>query len=260
VLEPLMQRHRARGLSLIELLVGTAIGLLVAAAAGSVVGTPLESGSTALVFDNASGAVVGRCEGLSATTRTLDLSNADLAVCASGHWLLVAGMVRFTAAALPAPTAGAAPAAAVTIALGDGSYPLAPTCFSEAQKTVRYVADGSLHLDAVAVAATPASAGLAMWDDTGERFVAWHCVVTPRADGRWSGRVTVVASGWTIGSGGGDRRVCRYAGGNGDAIDANIAHPGEYANVDRALVAQNFLVVPGGESCPRDPPTEQHQP
>jgi hypothetical protein len=46
----------------------------------------------------------------------------------------------------------------------------------------------------------------------------------------------------------------------GGAIDANIAHPGEYADVDRALVAQNFLVVPGGESCPRDPPTEQHQP
>jgi hypothetical protein len=68
-----------------------------------------------------------------------------------------------------------------------------------------------------------------------------------------------VASGWTIGDGGGDRRVCRYVGA-ADAIDANIAHPGEFADVDRALVAQIFLIVPGGESCPRDPPTEQHQP
>jgi len=54
----------------------------------------------------------------------------------------------------------------------------------------------------------------------------------PTAAGR--GRASVVASGWTIGAGGGDRRVRRYAG---DVIDANIAHPGEYAT-----------------------PTEQHQP
>jgi hypothetical protein len=70
----------------------------------------------------------------------------------------------------------------------------------------------------------------------------------------------VVANGSTIGSGVGDRRVCRYLGTGAGAIDANIAHPGEYADVDRALVAQNFLVVPGGESWPRVPPTEQHQP
>jgi hypothetical protein len=97
-------------------------------------------------------------------------------------------------------------------------------------------------------------------DDSGERFVAWHCIVTPRADGRWSGRASVVASGRTLGSGSADRRVCRYLGAGGDAIDANIAHPGESADIDRALVAQNFLIVPGGESCPRVPPTEQHQP
>ena len=151
----------------------------------------------------------------------------------------------------------ATPLAAQTITLGGGIYPAAPACFSKAQKTIRYGADGSLHLDAVAVDPNPAAAGLAAWDDIGERFIAWHCVVTPRADGHWPGRVTVVTSDWTIGSGG-DRRVCRY--GSVGAIDANIAHPGEYADVDRALVAQNFLVVPGGESCPRDPPTEQHQP
>jgi Tfp pilus assembly protein PilV len=220
---------------------------------------PLESGTLALVFDNASGAIVGRCDGLAGSIRTRDLSLADLAACASGHWLLVAGTVRFAAAA-SLGVSTAAPAATVAIALGDGSYPAPATCFSAAQKTVRYVAAGSLHLDAVGADATPASAGLAAWDDTGERFVAWHCVVVPRADGRWSGRATVVAGGWTIGTGGNDRRVCRYAGGNGDAIDANIAHPGEYANIDRALVAQNFLVVPGSESCPRDPATEQHQP
>ena len=83
--------------------------------------------------------------------------------------------------------------------------------------------------------------------------------MTPRADGRWSGRAPVVASGWTIGVGADDRRVCRYVH-SGEPIDANIAPAGEYANVDRALVAENFLIVRGSESCPHDPATEQHQP
>ena len=134
-------------------------------------------------------------------------------------------------------------------------------CFSEAEaRQSATFADGSLHLDAVAVDATPAAAGVAAWDETGERFIAWHCVVTPRADGRWSGardgrRQRLDHRQRRRRS---PRLPLRRLG--GDAIDANIAHPGEYADVDRALVAQNFLIVPGGESCPRDPPTEQHQP
>jgi hypothetical protein len=217
---------------------------------------PDERAVTALIFDNASGAIVGRCDGIAATTATRDLSTANLAACAVGRWLLVAGTLRFSAPAAPTESP---PAAAMAIALDDGDYAAAPTFFSEAQKTVRYVAAGSLHLDGVAVAATPSSAGLPDWGDTGERFVAWHCLVTPRADGRWSDRASVVASGWTIGTSGAGRRVCRYVH-SGDAIDANIAHPGDYANVDRALVGQNFLIVRGDESCPHDPATEQHQP
>jgi Tfp pilus assembly protein PilV len=218
---------------------------------------PNESGTVALVFDNASGAIVGHCTGIAIATTTRDLAAADLTGCATGRWLLVAGTVRFTSTAA---SGGALPITGLAIALNDGSYPAAPLCFSEARKTVRYVASGSLHLDAVAIDATAASAGLAAWDDSGDRFVAWHCIVAPRADDRWSGRATVVAAGWTIGTGGADRRVCRYVHGGADAIDANIAHPGEYANVGGALVAQNFLVVRGNESCPRDPPTEPHQP
>ncbi|HEY4958868.1 MAG TPA: hypothetical protein VII31_13730, partial [Caldimonas sp.] len=179
---------------------------------------PDERGTTAVIFDNASGAIVGRCDAIAATTATRDLSAADLAACNAGRWLLVAGTVRFAAAALAAASDGT-PHAALAIELGDGRYPTPPTCFSEARKTVRYVAAGSLHLDAVAVTATPASAGLPDWDDSGDRFIAWHCVVTPRADGRWSGRAHVVASGWTIGVGADDRRVCRYVH-SGERIDA----------------------------------------
>ena len=62
----------------------------------------------------------------------------------------------------------------------------------------------------------------------------------------------MVSSGWTIGSGSGDHRVCRYAAdadGSG-AIDANIEHPSDYVDVAGPLLAQNFLVVRGDQSCP----------
>ena len=106
------------------------------------------------------------------------------------------------------------------------------------------------------VDALPASLGLASWQDTGDRFVAWHCLVTPRADGRWSGRADLVGSGWAIGTGSGERRVCRYAsdGDGSGAIDANIEHPRDYLDVSEALPMQNFLVVRGSEGCPSAPP------
>ena len=221
---------------------------------------PIEDGATALVFDNASGDIVGRCDGIDRSTRTRDLSAADLAGCATGRWLLVSGTVRFTSATPPvASQANEVPlATTLALVLGPGIHAAPPTCFSAAQKTVRYTVAGSLRFGDVAVDATPASQGVAQWDDTGARFVAWHCVVQPRADGRWSGRATLIAGGWTIGADGDSRRVCRFVGG-GDAIDANIAHPADYRDVGRALVAQNFLVVRGSERCPPEA-TTQHQP
>jgi Tfp pilus assembly protein PilV len=221
---------------------------------------PIEDGTTALVFDNASGDVVGRCDGVDRSTRTRDLSAADLEGCATGRWLLVSGTVRFTSATPPVPSQAneVPPATTLAVALGPGIYAAPPTCFSAAQKTVRYIVGSSLRFADVAVDATPASQGVERWDDAGARFLAWHCVVQPRADGRWSGRATLVAADWAIGAGGDSRRVCRFVGG-GDAIDANIAHPADYRDVGSALVAQNFLVVRGSERCPPEA-TVQHQP
>ena len=119
-------------------------------------------------------------------------------------------------------------------------------------KTVRYSAGGSLRIEAVPLDAVPASLGLVSWLDTGDRHLAYRCVVTPRADGRWSGRSALLPAGWTIGSGSGDRRVCRYVAdsdGSG-AIDANIEHPLDYVDVAGSLLAQNFLVVRGDQACP----------
>jgi len=223
---------------------------------------PSERGPIALVFDDRSGAIVGRCDGLAATLATRDLSAAALSGCAAGRWLLVAGTIRFASTTASAPASAREPPlpTAVAITLRDGDYPAPAACFSEARKTVRYLVDGSLHLDDVAADATAASAGLAAWAETGDRFLAWHCIVTPRADGRWSGRVALLPDGWTIGAGSNERRVCRYLPRSADAIDANIASSGEDVDVAAALLGRNFLVVGGSERCPSEPRTEPYPP
>jgi hypothetical protein len=119
-------------------------------------------------------------------------------------------------------------------------------------KTVRFTSGGSLKIEAVPLDALPSSLGLAAWVETGDRHVVYRCIVTPRGDGRWSGRSLVVPSGWALGGGSADRRVCRYvadADGSG-TIDANIEHPADYVDVAGSLLAQNFLVVRGDQACP----------
>jgi Tfp pilus assembly protein PilV len=231
------------------------------------------AGSTAIVFDDATGNAVSRCTGVALTTATRDLTTSDLSSCSAGAWLVLSGTIRFTSAVPPLPSQASEtpPTLAVALALTGGSYTAAPDCNTEAMKTVRYTAGGSLRIDAVPIDALPASLGLSSWNDTGDRFVSYRCLVTPRADGRWSGRSTIVAAGWTIGTGSADRRVCRYAAdrdGSG-AIDANIEHPADYAGVAGTLQGQNFIVVRGDQNCPGAPDasllaaatgTVQHQP
>ncbi len=231
------------------------------------------SGSTALLFDDVTGSVVSRCTGIAATIATRDLAAGDLAACSTGAWFLLSGTIRFTSAVPPLPSQASEtpPALALALALSGGTYAAAPDCSAEAMKTVRYAAAGSLRIEAVPIDALPASLGLSSWSDTGDRFVAYRCVVVPRADGRWSGRSTLVATGWTIGTASADRRVCRYAAdrdGSG-TIDANIEHPASYAGVATALQGQNFIVVRGDQNCPAatdsgllaaNSGTVQHQP
>jgi len=165
--------------------------------------------------------------------------------------------VRFTSASPPDPAQAAEPAlsTAIALALTGGTYPHAPICASEAMKTVSYLAAASLHIEAVPLAALPASVGASTWADTGDRHLAYQCVVYPLASGQWSGRATLVPTGWAIGTSTADRRVCRFSAdldGSG-AVDANLEHPPSYAAVDAALAQQNFLVVKGSEACPVRP-------
>lgn len=221
---------------------------------GSSAFKPVRAGSTALVFDNTSGRVTGRCSGIAPNTPTAALSTADLNSCDARRGQLLGGVVRFTQTSPPQPGAANDVPAAVGIALSltGGAYPQAPVCESEPMKTVAYTAAGSLHIEAVPINATPASMGVPTWSDTGDRHTAYLCVVYPLASGVWSGRVALVPSGWSLGTGAAERRVCRYAAdldasGN---IDANVEHPADYTGVTAALAHQNFLVVNGSEACP----------
>jgi len=212
---------------------------------------PVENGTTAWLFDDRTGAVVGVCDGIAATTRNADLDAAALGTCAAGRWLFVSGTVRASPTAPVAASSLSPTALAVRIELQDGVYPAPAACVGEARKTVRFVDDGGVQVADVALDATAASLGVAEWRETGDRFLAWHCLVAPRGDGRWSGRIAVVANGWTIGGGAGDGRVCRFASNDErSAIDANIAVAQVDADVGSALLGRHFVVVRGSDACP----------
>lgn len=102
------------------------------------------------------------------------------------------------------------------------------------------------------------------------RFVAYSCVVVPYDhDGdegtatsptarRWWGQFVITpvltspdAAVWTLGTGSGDRQVCRFTGDY--VIDdkmSNTEHPLHYRGVTGALDNQNYLVIPGNDTCP----------
>ena len=103
--------------------------------------------------------------------------------------------------------------------------------------------------------------------DLGERYVSYTCVVYPRSLGgvtAWTGRVLLVPSGWTIGTGASNYKVCRYSSdynlngyvwqvdnGNVTKID-NGEHPYAYLMTTIGLNNQNYLVIDGNRSCPTD--------
>jgi Tfp pilus assembly protein PilV len=235
---------------------------------------PAGSGSAAWVFDDASGDIVARC---SAAGQVQAATPSDLAGCTPMHALLLSGIVRLS-------LAGAADAAHakdtplplnVLLTLTSGSGVPPPVCLAEAQKLVAIPTASGSRREAVPLAATPADWGVAGWTELDDRFVAYHCAVTP-LQGSWSGRTAIVPQGWSIGSTAAEFKVCRYSAdhdGSG-AVDQNAEHPNEYHHVDRALMQQNFLLVPGHLACPNTSPvtsgpsapvhadlsTVQHQP
>lgn len=197
---------------------------------GSSAFKPVAGGTVALLMNNATGQVSGRCEGVSAALATPDLNPANLGTCDALVGQLLSGVVRFSTVGPPvAGQANEAPAAvAVALTLSGGNYPAPPWCASQAVQTAP------------------------------DRHVAYHCVIYPLASGLWSGRTTLTPAGWTLGTGPDDRRVCRYSAdldGSG-TIDTNAEHPASYVNVEGRLSNQNFLVIQGSEVCPGGTPVQ----
>lgn len=203
---------------------------------------PTTAATEAWVFDNRSGALTQRCTGIASTTATRDLAAPDLSSCTSAVGMVVSGEVHVSAALPPAADAANDALLPLDVELVlQGAAPVAPWCAAEPVQTAT------------------------------ERFVSYRCVVVPPVGLRtWSGRTSIVPSGWTLGASASDWRVCRYARDTdaSGAVDSNAEHPAIYQNVDRALHAQNFLLVHGNASCPSPADgrtearltTEPHQP
>ncbi len=99
------------------------------------------------------------------------------------------------------------------------------------------------------------------------RFVSYACFVeTWDHDGDeqtstqnptrrvWWGQFAITPVGsWTLGTGNGNRKVCRFSGDY--VIDdkiSNTEHPLYYRGVSGALDAQDYLVIRGNDTCPND--------
>ncbi len=216
---------------------------------------PVGGGTLAWVFDNASGSVLAHCQGVRTDLQTAQLRATDLIGCNTIQGHMLSGTVRFSSAEPPNPVASNDPPPELGIAVTPtgAATGTSVTCTSEARKSVLYSVGTNHRSEAVPLSATAAQFGADTWRDTGDRFVAYHCVVVPGSSGAsWSGRSTLVPVGWTLGNGPLDRRVCRYTADidRSGAIDANLEHPDSYADVRASLTNQNFLVIKGSQACP----------
>jgi Tfp pilus assembly protein PilV len=217
-----------------------------------------------IVFDNATGDVLGRCSNTSLPEANSDFS---LQGCSTAPGYLLSGYVRFCTsngcnAQVQSGDAQAqyANASDVTLAL-NATAPLVldtsnqsggtPTleCYSARQVTLT---NGS----------TVADTGQAN-NQVSARFVSYACIAYPvdhdsNADTRtrWWGRVSLNPSGWTIGTSSSTYKVCRFtADYNASGSVSNGEHPLWYRGVTGALDNQNYLVVAGNQPCPTDKPT-----
>ena len=192
---------------------------------------PQPGGTVAWIFNNITGAVIGRCT-VPAGTPTALLALADLSTCiTTSRGLLLSGYVRFSDSAPPdsaAPTSTAIPLDMVMNVTDGAATDPNYECYDDAPFT------------SVGATAT---------------VVSYYCVVYPNNSvaPSWSGTLRIkdipvnsvdssVISPW---------QVCRYSGNyNGDQTISNFEHPLTYNQVTTALTSQNFLLIRASASCP----------
>lgn len=201
-------------------------------------------------------------------------------------------LAQLTAAHWPNVTG----ATGTTIGSGSTTYS-APECNAEEMKTVRYTrpvnftqtnngntttVTSTIEVGIIPVGVAITSAAIAPYvglsagdvqspQATGERFVAYSCLIYPvdldvnnATTAAYTARITIYPTGWTLGSSSSAYKVCRYSadynlnggvrvvsGSNVTSID-NQEHPYAYLNAQRSLSNQNYLVIRGNRSCPTD--------
>jgi type IV pilus modification protein PilV len=136
-----------------------------------------------------------------------------------------------------------------------GNGPAGYECYAQRQLTVRSNAGQS---DLTIAEGDPIPSGYS--DSNAPRFISYTCIVVPIDHDSvaatrpiWSGEVTLNPSGWTFGSGSGDRRLCRFTSDyNRDNTLSNGEHPRYYRQVSGALDSQNYLVINRNDDCPTD--------
>lgn len=230
---------------------------------------PSSLGSTVWVFNNLTGAIVGKCS-IPAGTPVSALTAADVASCNNNtNGLLLSGTVRFSNTNPANPAVPEAMAIPLGIGFDGGTYRL-PRWANGAP--VRN-AQGVIQTDSFsATPPTPTGGnGSAPYYDcfndspanspSAQPFVNYYCVVYQTTPGvAWSGKL--VLNGFSVGTNATDYRVCRYSAdynGSGDMYTAdlrrldNTEHPEVYGVVTTSLARQNFLVVRGDRSCPTAP-------
>lgn len=229
---------------------------------------PSGLGSTVWVFNNLSGAIVGKCT-IPAGTPVSSLTAADVASCNNNtNGLLLSGTVRFSNTNPANPSLPEAMAIPLDLDFQGGTY-LMPQLDTDG-KPIRN-AQGVIQTDSFSASPPTRSGGngpnFECFNDSpsgvpnAQPLVNYYCIVYQSTPGVvWSGKV--VLTGFSTGTNSTDFRVCRYSADynqSGDMYTAdqrlldNTEHPAVYGRVTSSLARQNFLVVRGDRTCPGAP-------
>ncbi|MDN3920556.1 type IV pilus modification PilV family protein [Roseateles violae] len=202
---------------------------------------PSPLATVAWIFNNLTGAIIGRCTvpmGTASSSLTAASTGADVAACSYNmSGFLLSGHVRFSFGDTPSaeqPASYALPNFDMEIVQAD-----APPTPASGPAPARPDAPSYQCFDNAPVDAAFLQAS-----------VAYYCIVFPNTDAtpNWSGKLNISGIPLT-----GELRykICRYSADyDGDTLITNLEHPLNYYGVTGALPRQNFLVISASANCP----------
>ncbi|MDR7332525.1 prepilin-type N-terminal cleavage/methylation domain-containing protein [Roseateles asaccharophilus] len=218
------------------------------------------------VFNNVTGVITGKCT-IDPSTPVTSLTAVDVESCKNNTvGYLLSGTVRFSNTTPANPTLPEANAINLDMAIVSSNY-LTPD--TDTLGRPRKDAAG----DYIMKELTATAPSHECFDNAPtspliiQQFVNYDCIVYPTDTSPriWSGKLTVVPVGFSIGMLATEYRVCRYTadynGNRSPYVSATVAydnfeHPEVYVGVTGSLARQNFLVVKGTSTCPTAPAVE----